>query len=116
MKIFLVLSLYLCLTSSIPNHRKVRQIRPEDVRTVSEEQMREMTPKMLRKLNLEYTREFFRPIRKSNPMTVKLLLDKESFLRDDPIFKENFPEWPIETVNFDQRFRQQKGLYLPVYL
>ena len=49
-------------------------------------------------------------------MTVKLLLDKESFLRDDPIFKENFPEWPIETVNFDQRFRQQKGLYLPVYL
>ena len=49
-------------------------------------------------------------------MTVKLLLDKESFLRDDPIFEVNFQDWPIETVNFDQRFRQQKGLYLPVYL
>ena len=62
MKILLLVSL-VSLTSSIPNHRKVRQIRPEDVRTVSEEQMREMTPEMLRKLNLEYTREFFKPIR-----------------------------------------------------
>ena len=62
MKILLLVSL-VSLTSSIPNHRKVRQIRPEDVRTVSEEQMREMTPEMLRRLNLEYTREFFKPIR-----------------------------------------------------
>ena len=52
-----------CQGNRIPHHRKVRQIRPQDVVTVSEEKMAEMDPEQLEILNKEYTREFFRPLK-----------------------------------------------------
>ena len=51
------------LSIAVPNHRKVRQVREEDVRTISEAEMKRMTPQRRRFLNYEYTKEFFRPLK-----------------------------------------------------
>ena len=59
--IFITLMTQLC--SSIPNHRKARQVRLEDVKTISEEALRRMTPKRRQMVNYEYTKEFFRPLK-----------------------------------------------------
>ena len=67
LKLFLQICIFveiptLCQGNQIPHHRKVRQIRPQDVVTVSEERMAQMSPEQLKILNKEYTREFSRPI------------------------------------------------------
>ena len=43
--------------------QKVRQIRPQDVRTISEEAMKAMSPKRRAELNKQYTLEFFKPLK-----------------------------------------------------
>ena len=43
--------------------QKVRQIRPQDVRTVSEEDMKAMSPERRAMLNKQYTLEFFKPLK-----------------------------------------------------
>ena len=68
LKLFLQICIFveiptLCQGNRIPHHRKVRQIRPQDVVTVSEEKMAEMDHEQLEILNKEYTREFFRPLK-----------------------------------------------------
>ena len=42
---------------------KVRQIRPQDVRTISEEAMKAMSPERRANLNKQYTLEFFKPLK-----------------------------------------------------
>ncbi len=49
--------------SRVPNHRKVRQIKESDVVTVSEERFRNMDASMKHNINLNYAREFFKPIK-----------------------------------------------------
>ena len=61
--IFVEIPTLFCQGNQIPHHRKVRQIRPQDVVTVSEERMAQMSPEQLEILNKEYTREFFRQIK-----------------------------------------------------
>jgi hypothetical protein len=41
----------------------VRQIRPQDVRTVSEEAMKAMSAERRAELNKQYTLEFFKPLK-----------------------------------------------------
>ena len=60
---FLYAIVVCCLGNLIPHHRKVRQIRPKDVKTVSEEEMANMTPEQYHALSTEYVREFFKPIK-----------------------------------------------------
>jgi len=102
----------------VPHHRKVRQIRPQDVVTVSEEDMKAMSPERLALLNKQYTHEFFKPLNKQVPMSVKFFLDKQSFLREPPhnhlIQNHILPNFT--DIDFDQRVRQKKDMYLPLYL
>ena len=64
LQIFLLMfSIPLCMGNRVPQHRKVRQIRPQDVVTISEERMAQMTPEMKHVLNTEYIREFFKPLK-----------------------------------------------------
>jgi len=80
-----LLAIFLPIASGlVPHHRKVRQIRPQDVRTVSEEDMKAMSPKRRAELNKQYTLEFFKPLNKRIPMSVKFFMDKKSFLREPP--------------------------------
>ena len=60
---FLMVILCSIASGSVPRHRKVRQIRPQDVVTVSEEDMENMSPERLAELNRMYTHEFFKPLK-----------------------------------------------------
>jgi len=114
-----LLAIFLPIASGlVPHHRKVRQIRPQDVRTVSEEDMKAMSPEKRAELNKQYTLEFFKPLNKRVPMSVKYFMDKKSFLREPPhdylIKNQLLPNFT--DIDFDQRVRQKKDMYLPLYL
>ena len=54
---------YELITTYLWMFQKVRQIRPQDVRTVSEEDMKAMSPERRAELNKQYTLEFFKPLK-----------------------------------------------------
>jgi len=117
LQIFLLMfSIPLCMGNRVPQHRKVRQIRPQDVVTISEERMAQMTPEMKHVLNTEYIREFFKPLNQRIPLSLKYLLDKRSFLREPPYSHliSDIPE--ITEMDFDQNVRQKKGIHFQLYL
>jgi len=114
-----LLALFLTISSGfVPHHRKVRQVRPEDVRTISEEEMKRMSPERLALLNKKYTEEFFKPLNRRVPMSIKFFLDKKSFLREPPYqyLTQNHLLPNFTDLDFDHMVRQKKDLYLPLYL
>jgi len=115
---FLMVILCSIASGSVPRHRKVRQIRPQDVVTVSEEDMENMSPERLAELNRMYTHEFFKPLNKRVPFSIQFFLDKKSFLREPPynylVQNQLLPNFT--DIDFDQRTRQKKDMFFPLYL
>jgi len=117
-QLFLLVIFLTIVTGLVPHHRKVRQIRPEDVKTISEEEMKMLSPERLALLNKKYTEEFFKPLDRRVPMSVKFFLDKKSFLRELPYqyFVQNQLLPNFTDLDFDQRVRQKKDMYFPLYM
>ncbi len=115
---FMTMCLICAGGSSVPHHRKVRQVRQSDVGTYSEEDMMKMTPEMRRYINVEYTKEFFKPLNSTSIVYLKYYLDKKSFLHESPLFETVLQDLKphFEEVDFDQQVRQNKGMFLPLYL
>ena len=60
---------------------------------------------------------FFLCFSTRNPVSIQLLLDKKSFLRQSPyaeIIKDFMPQ--LVEMDFDFKVRQMKGIYYPLYL